>query len=77
MLLTLKKDGTLRLCIEYQPLNELTVRDSYHMHQMYECIYFLGDAKLVTTLDCNSGYCQVEVDEPDRDKTSFSSHHGM
>lgn len=44
---------------------------------MDECIDSLGEAQIFTTLDCNSGYWQVEVDEPDRDRTKFTSHFGV
>jgi Reverse transcriptase (RNA-dependent DNA polymerase) len=37
---------------------------------------FLGDAKIFTTLDCNSGYWQVPVRPEDREKTTFTSHDG-
>ena len=72
-----KKDGTLRFCVDYRRLNKLTRRDSYPIPRMDECIDSLGDATVFTTLDCNSGYWQVEVDEPDRDKTTFTSHMGL
>ena len=44
---------------------------------MDECIDSLGDATVFTTLDCNSGYWQVEVAEEDRDKTTSASHCGL
>ena len=72
-----KKDGSLRFCVDYRRLNKLTRRDSYPIPRMDECIDSLGDATVFTTLDCNSGYWQVEVDEPDRDKTTFTSHMGL
>jgi Reverse transcriptase (RNA-dependent DNA polymerase) len=44
---------------------------------MDECIDYLGDAKICTTLDCNSGYWQVPVRPEDREKTTFTSHEGL
>lgn len=72
-----KKDGSLRFCVDYRRLNAVTIRDSYPIPRMDECIDSLGDATVFTTLDCNSGYWQIEVAEEDRDKTTFVSHCGM
>ena len=44
---------------------------------MDECIDSLGDGTVFTTLDCNSGYWQVEIAEEERDKTTFGSHCGL
>ncbi len=44
---------------------------------MNECIDWLGNAQVFWTLDANSGYWQIEVDEADRDYTAFVSHHGL
>jgi len=51
-----KPDGTMRFCVDYLRLNEVTVRDVYPLPRMDDCIDFLGDAKVFSTLDCNSGY---------------------
>ena len=72
-----KKDGTMRFCVDYRKLNAVTVRDSYPLPRMDECIDSFGDATVFTTLDCNSGYWQVEIAEEDRDKTKFASHSGL
>ena len=72
-----KPDGTLRFCVDYRRLNAMTVRDSYPIPRMDECIDSLGDANVFTTLDANCGYWQIEIDEDDRDKTAFTSHWGL
>ena len=72
-----KKDGALRFCVDYRRLNAITVRDSYPIPRMDECMDSLGTAKTFSTLDANSGYWQVEIDPKDRDKTAFTSHHGL
>jgi len=51
-----KPDGTVRFCVDYRRLYEVTVRDVYPLPCMDDCIDFLGDAKVFSTLDCNSGY---------------------
>lgn len=72
-----KKDGSLRFCVDYRRLNAVTVRDSYPIPRMDECIDSLGDERVFSTLDCNSGYWQVQIPEQDRDKTTFVTHHGL
>jgi hypothetical protein len=62
-----KPDGSMRFCIDYR-LNAVTVRDSYPLPRMDECIDSLGDASVFSTLDCNSGYWQILVDPTDMDK---------
>ena len=71
-----KKDGTLRFCVDYRKLNDLTVKDSYPLPRIDECLDTLGHAKVFTTLDANSGYWQIPVTEEDRSKTTFTSHAG-
>ena len=71
-----KKDGRLRFCIDYRKLNEMTVKDSYPLPRMDECIDSLGEAKVFTTLDAYSGYWQMPIREEDRDKTAFVCHAG-
>ena len=64
----------MRFYVDYRELNAATVRDSYHLPRMDECIDSLGDSTVLTTLDCNSGYWQVEIAEEDRNKITFASH---
>ena len=71
-----KHDGTMRFCVKYRQLNEVTVRDVYPLPSMDDCIDFLRDAKVFSTLDCNSGYWQIPVADEDRDKTTFVCHEG-
>lgn len=71
-----KKDGTKRFCVDYRRLNALTVRDTYPIPRMDECIDSLGDAKVLTTLDCNAGYWQISLRREDWDKSTFVCHSG-
>ena len=72
-----KKDGNMQFCVDYWKLNAVTVRYSYPLPRMDECIESLGGATVFTTLDCNSGYWQVETAGEDREKTKFASHCGL
>lgn len=44
---------------------------------MGECIDFLGNAAVFSSLDANSGYWQTEIGASDKYKTAFTSHHGL
>jgi Reverse transcriptase (RNA-dependent DNA polymerase) len=67
----------MRFCIYYRRLNAVTVRDSYPLPRMAECIDSLGDASVFSTLDCNSGYWQIPVRAEDKEKTTFTSQEGL
>ena len=71
-----KKDGKLRFCIDYRRLNSMTVKDTYPLPRMDECIDSLGDAQYFTTLDAYSGYWQMRIRKQDRPKTAFVCHAG-
>ena len=64
-------------CVGYGKLNSATVRYSYPLPRMNECIESCGDATVFTTLDCNSGYFPVKIAEEDRERTTFASHSGL
>jgi len=71
-----KPDGTMRFCVDYRQLNAVTVRDVYPLPRKDDCIDFLGDAKVFSTLACNSGYWEIPVADDDRDRTTFVCHKG-
>lgn len=66
-----KKDGTLRYCIDYRRLNEVTLKDSYPLPNMEDCLDSLGGAKYFSTVDLSSGYWQVQMTDDAKDKTAF------
>lgn len=72
-----KKIGSIRFYVGYLEQNAINVRDLYPIQQMDEFVTPLGDALTSSTLDANRGYLQVEIEDADRDKTSFPSHHGL
>ena len=72
-----KKDQTVRWCIDFRRLNEVTVKDAYPLPRIDTCIDCLAGAKFFSTLDLQSGYWQIEVDEADRHKTAFITKYGL
>jgi hypothetical protein len=72
-----KPDWSMRFCIDYRRLNTVTVRESYPLPRMDECIDSLWDARVFSMLDCNSGYRQITVSSQDKEKTTFTSHEGL
>ena len=72
-----KKDGTIRLCVDYRKLNSLSQADAYPMLWIDELIDRLGKDKFVTTLDLTRGYWQVPVAESAREKTGFVTPSGL
>ena len=66
-----KKDGTLRLCVDYRALNSKTIKDAYPLPRIEETLDLLNGAKYFSTIDLAQGYHQVAVDEKDIHKTAF------
>lgn len=72
-----KKDGSLRFCVDYRKLNEVTVKDAYPLPRIDDALDSLANAQWFSTLDLASGYWQVEVDPQDRSKTAFITRQGL
>jgi predicted aspartyl protease len=71
-----KRDGAIRFCLDYRQLNAITRKDSYPLPRIEACLDALGGANYFSAFDLRSGYHQVEMDEPDKDKTSFVTRQG-
>ena len=77
MVLVRKKDGTLRFCVDYRGLNSVTKLDQFPLPRIDDLLDQLGKSRYFTTLDLASGYWQIRVDKPSREKTAFVTHHGL
>lgn len=69
-----KKDGKLWFYIDYRKVNELTIKDSYPLLRMHECIYSLREGKVFTTLHAYSGYWHIPIRKENKAKTAFVGH---
>ena len=72
-----KKDGQIRMCVDYRKLNSRTVRDAYPIPRIEESLDALGKAKYFSSLDLMSGYLQVGMAEADQSKTAFTTPLGL
>ena len=72
-----KKDGTLRMCIDYRQLNAISVPNKYPLPRIDELLDQLHGAKYFTSLDLWSGYHQMAVDPASQDYTSFRTRYGL
>ncbi|KAG1168564.1 hypothetical protein G6F70_008831 [Rhizopus microsporus] len=71
-----KKDGTLRLVIDYRRLNKITIKDNYPLPIIDTVLDTLAGACVFSTLDAASGYHQVPMDSTSIEKTGFITPHG-
>ncbi|GFU23174.1 retrovirus-related Pol polyprotein from transposon 412 [Trichonephila clavipes] len=72
-----KKDGKLRVCIDYRRLNRKLIKDNYHLPLIDDILDCLQNAKIFTTLDLKNGFFHAAVNEMSRKFTSFVTHNGQ
>ena len=79
-----KKDGTLRMCIDYRQINKVTIKNKYPLPRIEDLFDQLKGASVFSKIDLRSGYYQLRVKklmcrrlhlEPDMDIMSFWSCH--
>ena len=71
-----KKDGSLRPCIDYSPLNDITIKNRYPLPLMSSVFDQLQQAKIFTKLDLRNAYHLVRIREGDEWKTGFNTPSG-
>ena len=72
-----KKDGGLRVCVDFRKINTKTIRDAYPLPRTSDTLEALEGARWFCSLDLQSGYLQVRVAEKDKPKTALTTPFGL
>ena len=72
-----KKDGTMRMCVDYRNLNSVTKSDVFPLPRIDDLLDQLAGSMFFSTLDLAAGYWQVKVDPDSIEKTAFITPRGL
>jgi hypothetical protein len=72
-----KKDESLRLCVDYRPLNAVTIKNKYPLPRIDVLFDQLVGAKVFSKIDLRSGYHQIKIRASDISKTALSTRYGL
>jgi hypothetical protein len=72
-----RKDQTLRMCVDYRPLNEVTIKNKYPLPRIDILFDQLIGARVFSKIDLRSGYHQICIRPEDIPKTSFTTQYGL
>src|ERR1051325_7616566 len=76
VLLVRKKEGTMRLCVDYSQLNKVTIKDWYPLPRIDDLMDQLVGGCVFSKIDLRSGYHQIRVKREDIQKTAFRTRYG-
>ena len=71
-----KKDGSLRMCIDYRGLNKATIKNKYPLPHIHDLFNQPTGSKMFSKIDLRSGYHQLKIKEEDIPKTTFWTRYG-
>jgi hypothetical protein len=72
-----KKDNSLRLCVNYRPLNAVTIKNKYPLPRVDILFNQLAGAKVFSKIDLRSGYHKIKIRSSDIPKIAFSTRYGL
>jgi hypothetical protein len=72
-----KKDQSLRLCVDYRPLNAITIKNKYPLPHIDILFDQLAGARVFSMVDLRSSYHQIKIRPEDVPKTAFSTRYGL
>ena len=72
-----KKDGSLRLCVDYRGLNKVTIKNRYPLPLISGILDRMRGARLFTKLDLRGAYNLIRIKEGDEYKTAFRTRYGQ
>jgi hypothetical protein len=72
-----KRITSLRLCVDYRPLNAVTIKNKYPLPRIDILFDQLAGAKIFSKIDLRSGYHQIKIRPSDIPKTAFSTRYGL
>jgi hypothetical protein len=72
-----KKDKELRLCVDYRPLNVVTIKNKYPLPRIDILFDQLVGAQVFSKIDLRPGYHQIKIRAEDIPKTAFTTRYGL
>jgi hypothetical protein len=72
-----KKDKELRICVDYRPLNAVTIKNKYKLPRIDILFDQLAGAQVFSKIDLCSGYHQIKIHAKDIPKTTFTTRYGI
>ena len=72
-----KKDGSLRMCIDYKELNKLTIKNKYPLPKIDNLFDHLKGKTMFSKIDLRTGYHQLKIRDSDIPKTAFTTRYRL
>jgi hypothetical protein len=72
-----KKDRTLRMCVDYRPINEVSIKNKYPLPRIDILFNQLTGARVFSKIDLRSGYHQIRIRPKDIPKTAVTTWYGL